>query len=271
MRLLRDTSIEKYEDIFVKREDLCFTRVNGLELPPLAKLRGAEFLLRRLKKEGYKTIGVFDTRVSKAGWGIAGICSYLGLRCRSYFPLLKNQKRFKDQQYMASLFGAKLVAIPAGRTAILYSIAKKDLARIKDSYMLPLGLVCIETVQEVAKIAGKIPKYGTIVICTGTGTITAGLLAGLTKENLPEKVIGVSCGMALKKQDQRITALLKETGKLKSKEILELVLVEKDYYSPENIIVPFPCHPYYDKKAWRWLMENKHKLKKPILFWNIGA
>jgi hypothetical protein len=33
---------------------------------------------------------------------------------------------------------------------------------------------------------------------------------------------------------------------------------------------PFPCNPYYDLKAWEWLMKNKGQLEEPILFWNIG-
>ncbi|GAG18142.1 unnamed protein product, partial [marine sediment metagenome] len=27
----------------------------------------------------------------------------------------------------------------------------------------------------------------------------------------------------------------------------------------------------YDLKAWKWLVDNMSSLRKPILFWNIGA
>jgi excisionase family DNA binding protein len=33
---------------------------------------------------------------------------------------------------------------------------------------------------------------------------------------------------------------------------------------------PFPCHPYYDRKAWEWLIKNQQHISYPVLFWNIG-
>jgi len=50
-----------------------------------------------------------------------------------------------------------------------------------------------------------------------------------------------------------------------------LIDPEWEYTQSCDISVPFPCHPYYDRKAWKWLQENKNHLKKPILFWNIGS
>jgi hypothetical protein len=35
--------------------------------------------------------------------------------------------------------------------------------------------------------------------------------------------------------------------------------------------VPFPCNPYYDAKAWRWLERSASSLAGPVVFWNIGA
>jgi len=266
-----DTPIEHYDDIDVKREDLCLsTEKDELAMPSLAKLRGAEVYLRKLKENEVYHIGVFDTRVSKAGWGVAGLCNKIGLQCHAYFPLLKG-KQIAHQQVMAGAWKARLIALKGGRTAILYRQAKKDLEKLSQSFMLPLGLVCTETVLEVAKISAKLPKYGTIVVSTGTGTIAAGILAGLTKENMPDKVIGISCGMNLTKQRKRICDLLAEVGKGKNESILSLMMADRGYYEPDNIETPFPAHPYYDKKAWRWLLEHKKLLIKPVLFWNIGA
>jgi len=44
-----------------------------------------------------------------------------------------------------------------------------------------------------------------------------------------------------------------------------------EYTDKETFKCPFPCNPYYDRKAWRWLAENINSLAKPLLFWNIGA
>lgn len=270
---MRTTPIEEYKGIYVKREDLCVEpNPSRLEMPAQEKLRGVENLLKRLKSEGYKTIGVFDTRVSTAGWGVAALCSELGLKCRCYYPYLKNETRVvPHQQVMASAWGAKLVALPAGRTAILYAQARKDLETIEESYMLPLGLVCIETVLAVAKVAQELPRFGTIVVCTGTGTIAAGILAGLTEKNTPNELFGISCGMNLEKQTKRIKGLLKQVGEEGKMKLLRLGMADKDYYTPETFPSPFPSHPYYDRKAWRWLLLNQGGLVEPILFWNIGA
>jgi hypothetical protein len=43
------------------------------------------------------------------------------------------------------------------------------------------------------------------------------------------------------------------------------------YTTPSECACPFPCHKFYDLKAWEWLMENIDKLRPPILFWNIGS
>jgi len=265
-----NTPVIKYGEIYVKREDLCLkAEKDDLEIPGLAKLRGAWELLSSLKEQGYKNIGIFDTRVSKAGWGIACICKQLELTCYCYFPLLKGSPLAK-QQIMSAGWGGKLRILKGGRTAVLYSQAKKDFSKIEKGYFLPLGLVCKETVLSVAEVSSKISKYGTIVVSTGTGTIMAGILAGITQDNMPQQVIGVSCGMNLVKQKKRMLELLKEVKQEDKQDLMRLEMADREYYQPDNIKTPFPSHPYYDKKAWHWLLRNEHSLVKPILFWNIG-
>ncbi len=43
-----------------------------------------------------------------------------------------------------------------------------------------------------------------------------------------------------------------------------------EYTQKPTIKAPFPCHPYYDLKAWQWLLENHSCLRQRVLFWNIG-
>jgi threonine dehydratase len=90
--LNENTPIEKYvvdgKEIYVKREDLFGT----YPAPPLAKLRGARIVLKRLKEKGITKIAVFDTRISKAGQGIAYLCKDMNLECLAGFPKLKNKK-----------------------------------------------------------------------------------------------------------------------------------------------------------------------------------
>ena len=260
-RLNPDTPIEEYYaghiKVAVKRDDL----YGAYPAPPLAKLRGASVLLTELKAQGITTIGVIDTRVSKAGQGIAYICSELGLKCIVGFPLAKGYSP-EQPKLIAQSLGATLYPLVAGRFGICYARFKKYIES-QDGHMLPLGLTCSETVKAIAAEVTKVASlYRTIVVCTGTGTIATGLALGAPTA----LVYGISCGMSITQQRHRIN-LLAYPNLLGN---LILVPSAHNYY---DIIdsCPFPAHPYYDTKAWEWLVNNAHKLEKPILFWNIGA
>ena len=99
--------------VHVKRDDLF-----GVQpAPPLAKMRGALVLLQKLKSQGIPHVGVFDTRVSMAGQGIAAISHVLKLPCTVAFPLLKGCST--EEQKQALLLGADLLPLKGGRTSVL--------------------------------------------------------------------------------------------------------------------------------------------------------
>lgn len=255
------TPIESYRidsiEVSVKRDDL----YGSYPAPPLAKLRGASVLLTNLKEQGIKVIGVIDTKVSKAGQGIAYICSELGLKCIVGFPLVKGHTP-EEPKMIAQSLGATLYPLTAGRFGICYARFKKYIEE-QGGYMLPVGLTCAETVKALALESSRIgSQYRTIVVCTGTGTIATGLALGAPTTT----IYGVSCGMSIARQRHRIN-LLSHPNLLGN---LILVPPTYDYYDKINSC-PFPAHPYYDTKAWDWLTKNVYKLEKPILFWNIGA
>lgn len=256
------TPIENYcignTEVSVKRDDLYGSR----PAPPLAKLRGASVLLANLQAQGIKTIGVIDTRVSKAGQGIAYICSELGLKCIVGFPLIKGNSP-EEPKLIAQSLGAILYPLTAGRFGICYARFKKYIEEQQGGYMLPVGLTCSETVKALALESSRLgSQYRTIVVCTGTGTIATGLALGVPSAT----IYGVSCGMSIKRQQHRI-------NQLSHPNLLgNLILVPPAYgYYDKVNSCPFPAHPYYDTKSWDWLTKNVHKLEKPILFWNIGS
>ena len=260
------TPIEEYNlngiDLWVKRDDLY-----GEEpAPPLAKLRGAKIVLERMKAEGIKKIAVFDTRISKSGAGIAYICRELGLQCAVGFPKLKAQTELNEPQKKAKEMGAKVWSVQAGRTAPCYAAFKRE-ALLRGYTVLPLGITFKETAQEVAKIAEvETRRFNTIVVSTGTGTIACGIALG-TKA----KVIGVSCGMSIERQMKRVKELCCWTDTIFPGN-LELFQTKYDYYEAlDTSSCPFPTSPYYDMKAWIWLLRNNKYLRQPILFWNIGV
>ena len=63
---------------------------------------------------------------------------------------------------------------------------------------------------------------------------------------------------------------IQNNGLFKSKVNFNLINPGWGYTENSKAVCPFPCNPFYDKKAWEWLINNEFKLKSPILFWNIG-
>jgi 1-aminocyclopropane-1-carboxylate deaminase/D-cysteine desulfhydrase-like pyridoxal-dependent ACC family enzyme len=257
------TPIECYnvegKQIYVKREDLFGT----YPAPLLAKLRGARIVLQRLKAEGITKIAVFDTRISKAGQGIAYLCKEMDLKCLAGFPKLKDKDIAESHKIAKEVLGAELMSLVAGRTAICYARLKKE-AQSLGYYVLPLGLTFSETSHAVELISRAETKpFNSIVLSAGTGVISSGVAAGTDCT-----VYAVSCGMNNKRQWKRIQTLRPD------KLFCNLILVqpEYDYYDAlDTTQCPFPTSPYYDMKAWTWLLKNYDRLAKPVLFWNIGV
>jgi len=253
------TPVERHlcagREVLVKRDDLYATP----PAPPLAKLRGVRVHLAG----GSGMVGVYDTRVSKAGWGVAAVCAEMGRPVYAYYPrLIAEGNTLRPAQANAARLGAVLMPLAAGRTAICYARARADCQR-RGGTMLPLGLVLAETVAAVAIEAARTFEEvdpGCIVVSVGTGMILAGLLAAAAGR----PVFGVSAGMDPTRVRRRIEAT---TGRPVPPCAIE---ASGDYYTPATGSGPFPMHPYYDLKAWRWL-EAQTALPSPILFWNIGA
>lgn len=267
--LNNNTPVEKYSvagrNIFVKREDLS----TSWPAPSLAKLRGCLLRMISLKENSVTSIGVFDTRISKSAWGVAYLASKLGgISVDAYYPEIKAEAgQLHQQQFMAKKLGAILHPMKGGRTAVLYSRAKREVEN-NGNYMMPLGLVVEESVDAIAAEANTIPENflgGDLVVCTGSGMTLAGIIKGIASKQ--HHIYGISAGMNTQRQIRRINSVNVEIP-----ENVSIILPENcDYYSQENISVPFPSSVYYDRKAWKWLLENLEILREPTIFWNIGV
>lgn len=260
---LEETPVEQYkigsETVCVKREDL----YGQPPAPPLAKLRGARIYIKELVEEyNFKLIGVFDTRISKAGQGVAVICQEIGVQCWTGFPQLKGTA-ISERHKIAESLGAKLYPMKAGRTAVVYSQFKRIVEEAHGK-MLPLGLVCRHTSDAVAGVVKSYNgHFNSIVVSTGTGTIASGLARGFQG-----KVYGISCGMNVNLQRKRIQTLCPNELFFN----LQLIQSDHEYYDAlDTSSCPFPTSPYYDMKAWEWLTKHIDEIEKPIMFWNIGA
>ena len=248
MNLIISTPWEQYEDIWVKREDLCCP-----EGPPFSKIRGLAEHLAPLHCE----VGVLDTFHSKGGCAAAFLCQKLRLPCYVFYPGSEPH----ESQLRAAELGANLISLQPGRSAILYYRARKLLSSLTEGRgcMLPNGLALAESIlatqQEVAFTPANL-FGGTWVVSASTGTIAAGVNAGLQGR---AKLI-VHLGFS-----RSISAM--------GKKVPGAEIIDEGYSYRDAIEYPcsFPCNPYYDLKAWKWLCQNRERLAPPVVFWNIGA
>ena len=262
-----DTPIESYRinhrSIYVKRDDLY-----GIPpAPPLGKLRGLRSLLRGLHNRGVRLVGCWDTRVSRLGEGLAACATeFPGMRFIVSYPTKKGEDVPTSIKQAAQL-GADIYPVPGGRISICYSKASKHVES-RGGVMLPFGLECREAVGAIEREASKVPPElldnGTVVLSCGSGVTLAGLLRGLPL--YPRRLIGLSSGRSLR----NIRACLSRyvTALPPCVELHEAML---PYSLPLSFPCPFPAHPHYDLKAWKFLVDNLNRYRDPILFWNIGA
>jgi len=254
-----DVPVHEYliegRQVYVVRDDLCcpFPGNNN------SKSRGVYNYIKNLDND---VIGVIDSKVSRAGWGVAWLASKLGKKVYLYID-----KGYIDHFFrlMAKLHGAVIVPFTVKRIRIGYYMAKKDVES-KGGVMLPLYLKLLNTVSEVYRLASNVlPKYDarTVVISVGSGTIASGIVRAADKC----VVYGICHSDASLVERYRTIELF--SGKRKG---IELIRMGYTYGEPNyNVVPPFPSDLYYDRWAWQWLVENVGRLKDPIIFWNVGG
>lgn len=268
--LVEGTPVEQLSDrLWVKREDLC----SPYPGPAFSKIRG---VVKHIEKRAESEIGVLDTYHSKAGWAVAYVCSHLGKSCVDFYPKYKaDGPEVREQQQMAQRYGAELFQLEAGRSAILFHRAKKECKK-REAYIMPNALKLPETVdecaEEVLRTAG-LEKFDHLVISVSSGTIAAGVLAGFVKLGLYPNV-WLHSGYSRSETELR-RYLTEKVPKLmfwpSQLNVIDEGYAYKDAAKVDSPL-PFPCNPYYDLKAWKWLHETGLEATKGnVLFWNIGA
>ena len=280
--LKSNTPVEYYpeHDIWVKREDL------SCDGPRFSKTRG---VLAHILNRNENVIGVLDTAHSQGGWAVARACYELGRECHLWYPIYKGQdpSYLPLQQREAKRLGAKIHQLPAGRSAVLYHTAKKQLIDYK-GYMMPNALKLPETVDETAaelvrtnQRGFEIPytlrergvldphnrqvryRFGiinlhafeSILVSCSSGTIAAGLIRGL---NEIKWVGNVYFHMGY---DRPAHSVFNYIEKMSGYTVHGPngpwgVYINEEYAykdtAPKGVEAPFPCNPYYDLKLWAW-------------------
>lgn len=266
-----------HRTVLVKREDLC-TPSNG---PTFSKARG---VYAHMANRPESIIGVLDTLHSKAGWCVSYFGRPLGKRVVNFWPRFKRDPADLElprrQQQIAQAFGATMVELKAGMSAVLYNKAKKLLRESygADAYMMPDALKLPESITEnaaeVERTAG-LPDLAHLVISISSGTVASGVLRGLFNEGLLDRyTVWLHQGY-----DRPEGSVREYIGRMTRLTGLSNVRLINEGYSyadpaPRGASAPFPCNPYYDLKAWHWLSKEisgeRFADGRPIVFWNIG-
>ena len=263
--------IEKYDDIYVARED-CFSIGEGS--PPFSKMRGVYKRLEKLKSSGVETVGYVESNISMAGYGVAYICKKLDMKCIIFNPVYKHADYpgadvHKTHFEKWKQYGAEIISFPAGMVKVNFFKARKYLREnYKNFVLLPLGLPFYETINETCRVLTSMDlNYKSIVVAVGSGTICAGLLRGIKPA---ATLYGIMTRTGSVEEKTQIIRNKSHAVFYDTEQQIEVIDVGWKYSEKSEAPSPFPTHDYYDRKAWQWLLENKNKIEHPILFWNIG-
>jgi hypothetical protein len=249
-------------------------------------MRGLDAYLKKISSD-YDVVGYTETSISMAGWGVAYLAPQYGMKAVIFDPQYKNPPAGPEDPLTVlaahrkkwAKFNAEVVPLAAGMARVNWNVSNRIM--LKNYHhrflLLPLGLPLPETIEETRREYDRtIHSLGyspaTVVVCVGSGTIAAGLLRAIKPETY---LIGVMCrkGHIYKKRKMIYDKSGRADGGLLGTGLLELFNPGYEYTElpRDRTPAPFPCNPWYDLKAWEWLVKNVHLLKPPILFWNIGG
>lgn len=283
MGIIQGTPWEIHDDIHVKREDLScpypgpqFSKVRGV-WEQLLKVTGPEALVRSA------VVGVVDSRHSKAGWGVAYLAKQLPwpVEVKLFYPTFVNESlgQLRESQINAEKCGATLMPLN-GRvmSAVLFNQAKAILAASNPTaYMFPNGLKLNQSVDATAfELQSTLPEgwddtNALWVVSASSATIAAGVCKGL--QNWFGRMPQVLIHLGYSRPEHSVRECLTRHGVYVQNHIK---IVDEGYKYADFVTesCPFPCNPYYDLKAWKWIKAHRNdpELKsKHIFFWNIGA
>lgn len=264
--LHHNTPLEAYRIgnrvVWVKREDLCAPE----GAPKFSKLRG---VAAHLASRPESVIGVLDTVHSQGGWAVSYLAAQLGKRVVNFYPQFKLGE-VRPMQNECQRLGAELYPLKPGRSFILYNQARRLLREgWPDSYMMPNALKLAESVEETAievrhrELLSLV--NGTWVVSISSGTIAAGVVKGLAQAQARPLVI---LHLGYSRPEAAARAYVHKMAGCTMP--VELVDEGYDYRDAVDFPVEFPCNEYYDRKAYKWLVENLDRLIDPVVFWNIG-
>lgn len=263
--------------LLVKREDLSCPPPG----PPFSKARG---VFAHIEKRAEPVIGVLDTRHSQGGWAVARACQLLGKRCVNFYPSLKGAPGPHEAQKRSADLGALLVALPGGRSAVLYHGARARLGRSfgEDAYLMPNALKLAESVEETCKEAVRtaisLRRVETVLVSASSATLAAGVLSGLVQIGWEGRLV---IHLGYSRSEPQVRQYVAKQAGLVWKDAtvgtaVEIEVIDEGYQYADRARPgaepPFPCNEYYDLKAFRWWVREGYRRynSSTALLWNIG-
>ena len=257
------------EEIFVVRDDLC----SLFPGPNFSKIRGVHKKLEQLREKGVKAVASQDTSISRCGWGVSFLAEQFDLKHYNFYP---EKKEMNFYQQMSKSFGGIMVPIYGTFSNAFRVMAKRWMTKNQvEAEFLPIGLSIPETIQAHVDLIRYLPSEffeGSVVVCVSSGTICAGIVAGLELWGLRPQVIGVMSSLFKNRKEKIIGKIRESYPKLKGFDNLHLMDSGYKYKAKESkVSPPFPCDLYLDRKAWKYMVDHLEDLPKPVTFWNIGG
>ena len=239
------TPIEKYGNIWIKRDDL-FT-FNGLKG---AKVRNALFLIKDAINKGFKHITSVGHRDSPQLYIVGKLCEHFGL----HFVGHTTMGVLPDH-----LNGFEIIQHKPGYNNVIQARCVK-FAKENNYYLIPFGMenfVCSkQLIYQVSNLKNVPAKR--IVITVGGGINLCGLVWGLQKYEINIPIIGIVIG---KNPEKLMNTFAPKNWKAK----VQLVDANQAYNKHiEQTLYGIKLDPVYEAKCFDFIEDGD-------LFWIIGV
>jgi 1-aminocyclopropane-1-carboxylate deaminase/D-cysteine desulfhydrase-like pyridoxal-dependent ACC family enzyme len=184
------TPVQKYGDIFVKRDDLF----------EVAGVRGGKARTCMYLAQGAKGLVTAGSRSSPQVNIVAHVAKHYGIPCRAHTP----QGVLSAELQEAKACGVEIVQHRAGYNSVIVARARED-AAARGWVEIPFGMVCMEAVRQTAAQVVNLSGHGIkrIVVPVGSGMSLCGIYRGLIDNGLQIPILGVVVGASPQKRVAR--------------------------------------------------------------------
>lgn len=238
------TPIEKFNNIFLKREDL-FTvgSSNGVK---------ARTVLRMMERDDGPIV-TCGSRHTNQGVIVSDIGTMLK---RTVYVFIPEGKETEEMVAMKKN-GANLVRISPGYKTVLVARSKKFATENSYNY-IPFGLESVDTINLNSKQVSNLPTEAKrIVIACGGGMTLASILVGLEKEKNDIPIEAICVGSKIEKNLDKFSIKNWEDK-------CNITYINIPYEKPiHKNIGDIELDPYYESKALEYLEPND-------IFWISG-